>query len=163
MEKTIGQIIREKRTEKGLTQEQLADRLGVTPQAVSKWENDGAYPDVTLLKKLAEELDTSIGALLGEQPKTQFVPPEELDFSKMMLRIRINSNEGDKVSVNFPVAVIEMVVKNEQFMGSITGGKGDVLKSIDFKQILSMVHMGLIGKIVEIQSDDGDSVEVYVE
>ena len=67
MNQTIGQIIREKRTEKGMTQEQLAERLGVTGQAVSKWERDEAYPDIALLKELAKALGLSVGELLGEE------------------------------------------------------------------------------------------------
>ena len=49
---SIGKNLRKLRLEKGLTQEQLAEELGVSPQAVSRWENDGACPDVTLLSAL---------------------------------------------------------------------------------------------------------------
>ena len=49
---TIGQNISINRKEKGMTQEQLAEICNVSPQAVSKWENDISYPDITLLKQL---------------------------------------------------------------------------------------------------------------
>lgn len=166
MEQTIGQIIREKRTNLNMTQEQLADRVGVTPQAVSKWEKDQAYPDVALLKRIAEILHCTVGELLGEGKETaaaQLIPEVQVDTSKMILRIRVNSNDGDKISVNLPVALIEMVVNNEQLMASVTGDKGDILKNIDFKQILKMVSMGVIGKLVEVESSDGSTIEVYVE
>ncbi|MBQ1716693.1 MAG: helix-turn-helix transcriptional regulator, partial [Ruminococcus sp.] len=48
----------------GLTQEQLAARLNVSPQAVSKWENS-SYPDGELLPQLAKELNTSLDSLFG--------------------------------------------------------------------------------------------------
>ena len=46
MTNTIGNRISQSRKEKAITQEEMAERLGVTPQAVSKWENDISYPDI---------------------------------------------------------------------------------------------------------------------
>jgi len=62
---TTAEKIRHLRKEKGLTQEELARQLGVTNQAVSKWENSLSYPDVTLLPKLAQILETNVDSLLG--------------------------------------------------------------------------------------------------
>lgn len=53
----IHQIIRERRLAKHLTQEQLAERLGVTAPAVNKWEKAVSYPDITLLPALARLLE----------------------------------------------------------------------------------------------------------
>lgn len=53
------------RLQKGLTQEQLADVFGVSPQAVSRWENNTAYPDITLLPGLAIFFNTSVDAIVG--------------------------------------------------------------------------------------------------
>lgn len=163
MEKTIGQIIREKRALKGLTQEQLADEVGVTPQAVSKWENDIAYPDVTLLRKIAQILNTTVSELLGEEKdETTLLSPENIDTSRMMLRVRIKDN-NDKVKINLPVGIIDILLSNEKLIDSFAHGKGEVLKSIDLKSILQMIHMGVIGKLVEIESKDGAYVEIYVD
>lgn len=77
MEQTLGKRIMGYRKQLGLTQEQLAERLGVTAQAVSKWENDQSCPDITMLPKLAEEFSVSVDELLGRQPpKPQ---PEVID------------------------------------------------------------------------------------
>ena len=65
MQINIGKNLRKLRLEKGLTQEQLADKFGVSPQAVSRWENGSACPDVTLLPALAIFYDTSVDALMG--------------------------------------------------------------------------------------------------
>ena len=62
-EKT-GAFIRARRLERGLTQEQLAQRLHVTGKAVSKWERALAFPDVGCLRALAEVLDVDLGRLL---------------------------------------------------------------------------------------------------
>lgn len=61
----IGRMITEKRKELGLTQQALADKLSISFQAVSKWENSTSYPDVALLPKLAAALHISIDSLLG--------------------------------------------------------------------------------------------------
>lgn len=60
-----GEVISKKRRELGLTQNQLADLLGISFQAISKWENNVTYPDVLMLPKLAMALHTTVDALLG--------------------------------------------------------------------------------------------------
>lgn len=60
----IAAVIRKYRKEKGLTQDQLAERLGVSAPAVNKWENGNSYPDITLLAPLARALGTNIDTLL---------------------------------------------------------------------------------------------------
>ena len=59
-------IIAEERKRNGLTQEALATRLGITPQAISKWENGVGYPDVTLFPVIAEVLGISVARLFDE-------------------------------------------------------------------------------------------------
>ena len=61
----IHETIRAKRTVQGLTQEQVAERLGVSVPAVSKWENAVTYPDITLLPSLARLLDVDLNTLLS--------------------------------------------------------------------------------------------------
>ncbi len=65
---TLGKRIAMLRKEKGLTQEQLAEKVGVSAQAVSKWENDVSCPDITLLPLLADLFDVSVDELLGVKP-----------------------------------------------------------------------------------------------
>ena len=62
---TIGGNIAALRRAKGLTQEQLADMLGVSAPAVSKWETGSSYPDISLLCPLARALDTNVDSLLS--------------------------------------------------------------------------------------------------
>ena len=65
MEQTLGKRIVQRRKQLGLTQDALAEKLGVTPQAISKWENDQSCPDITMLPKLAEIFGITTDALLG--------------------------------------------------------------------------------------------------
>lgn len=67
MEETLGRRIVYHRKQLGLTQDQLAEKLGVTAQAVSKWENDQSCPDINMLPKLAELFGTTTDALLGRE------------------------------------------------------------------------------------------------
>ena len=56
-ENKIGLFIRDRRLALGLTQQQLAERVGITDKAVSKWERSVSYPDITLLRELAAALE----------------------------------------------------------------------------------------------------------
>ena len=70
MEQTLGKRIAANRKRMKLTQDQLAEKLGVTAQAVSKWENDQSCPDITILPKLAEIFSISTDELLGREAPT---------------------------------------------------------------------------------------------
>lgn len=63
---TMGKRIADLRRQKGMTQEQLANQVGVTAQAVSKWENDLSCPDISVLPRLAEVLGVTTDELLGK-------------------------------------------------------------------------------------------------
>lgn len=67
MENTLGKRIVQNRKQLGLTQDQLAEQLGVTAQAVSKWENDQSCPDISMLPHLAEIFGTTTDELLGRE------------------------------------------------------------------------------------------------
>ena len=62
---TLGKRIMALRKTAGMTQEQVAERLGVSPQAVSKWENDISCPDVTMIPRIAQLFNISTDELLG--------------------------------------------------------------------------------------------------
>ena len=63
----INQIIRQRRRDLSLTQEQVAAYLGVSTPAVNKWEKGSTYPDITLLPALARLLRTDLNTLLSFQ------------------------------------------------------------------------------------------------
>jgi len=65
-----GTTIKQLRESKGLTQSELADRLGVSSKTVSKWETAKGLPDITLLEALARALDVSVMELMSGQPIT---------------------------------------------------------------------------------------------
>ncbi len=76
---TMGERIQELRKAKGLSQEALGEALGVTRQAVSRWESDGAIPEVDKLVALSRLFGVPVGVLLGvEEPAAEGEVPEEL-------------------------------------------------------------------------------------
>ncbi len=62
----IGNNIKQLRQQKNLTQDQVAERLGISYQAVSKWENNANTPDISLLPQIAELFGVSIDALFSD-------------------------------------------------------------------------------------------------
>jgi len=81
------------RKEKGLTQEALAQRLGVSFQAVSKWENEQSCPDIALLPLLADIFEVPVDNLFGRQ--TPEPPPAEADKQTARKQQEWGNNWGD--------------------------------------------------------------------
>ena len=71
MKKTLGMMISSLRKEKGMTQLELAEKMGVTDKAVSKWERDLSYPDLNSIPKLAEIFDVSVEDLMQNRLESQ--------------------------------------------------------------------------------------------
>lgn len=165
MDKTIGKRIAELRKNKGLKQENLAEMLGVSGQAVSKWENDQSCPDISLLPQLAQILGVTVDELLSgkkEEISTVQVLPEEerKNIKDMMLRIVVDSNDGAKVRVNLPMAIVQIAVDCGMGMPQVSGN--DALKKIDWDQIMNLISQGVVGNLVEVEVD-GDIVRIFVE
>ena len=84
MQLTLGQKIRELRKRDGRTQEALAEALGVTSQAISRWEANGGYPDMELIPAIANYFNISIDELFGyskdrqDKLKSIFTTPDIL-------------------------------------------------------------------------------------
>ena len=161
MEKTLGRRIADLRKEKGLKQEVIAEKMGVSSQAVSKWENDQTCPDISVLPLLAEILGVTVDKLLtGKEPTpiVQLAPQEEKD---LVLRMEIAAVDGSVVRTNIPMSIASQylssdacsIVLTEAFQG----------QDLDLKSILSLAQFGVVGNLVEIQGADGSSLRIYVE
>lgn len=165
MDMTIGKRIALLRKEKGLTQEELASHMGVSPQAVSKWENDQTCPDISALPRLAKLLGVTVDELLegkAELPAVRVLPPaERKDPKDMLLRIIVDSSDGDRVRVNLPIALLEVALEIGMEMPQINGN--DALKGIDLSKVLELARQGIVGNLVEVDSADGDKIRIFVE
>ena len=85
--------IKRLRLEKNLTQEQLATKLGVSAQAVSKWETSETYPDGALLIPLANELEVSLDELFGNESVAMS------DISSKIIKLIYNTEETERFNV----------------------------------------------------------------
>lgn len=98
MEHTLGKRIVEHRKRLGMTQDALAEKLGITAQAVSKWENDLSCPDIAMLPRLAQIFGISTDQLLGIEAKATVHEAEiidEEDHDSGIINISLDSKEGD--------------------------------------------------------------------
>ena len=165
MEETLGKRIATLRKQKDLRQDDIAQLLDVSPQAVSKWENDQTCPDIGILPKLSKILGVTTDELLSgkqELQEVKLLPPEERkDIKDMLLRIIVDSADGDKVRVNLPMALVQVAMDMGMEMPQLSGK--ETLKNIDLNQILELVRQGAIGNLVEVESSDGDIVRIFVE
>lgn len=167
MNETIGNRIAKYRKAKGMTQEELASVMGVSSQAVSKWENDVSCPDISLLPQLCRVLGiTSDELLTGNTNEVKLVPVgERKSLDELTLRVRVNSADGDKVRVNLPMSLVKVGLEMGIVMApNMSGMEGmEAVKNLDIAKIVDLAERGLIGKLVEVESAEGDIVEVVVE
>ena len=122
MNKEIGLFIRQLRNESGITQEQLAERLGVSNRSVSRWENGSTLPDLQLMKCICELFHISISELINAQ-KQSLVTDKE--------------NMGEKVDIRAREAVHIILKLAEYEMKQKT-------KAIAFYFFFGMVGLGIL-------------------
>lgn len=170
---TLGRRIARLRLERGMTQERLARTLGVTAQAVSKWENDLSAPDIMSLPQLARELGVTVDELLGgagaaagegaeaatgrpEEPETETVSAEPPAKARR-LHIQVHdADDGDDVNINVPLGLASFVLR--------TGVGVNVFDNdIDTKLLADAIKHGEPGTLVEVTGSDGDNVTISLE
>lgn len=164
---TLGRRIAHLRKAQGLTQDALSEQLSITPQAISKWENDQSCPDVMTLPRLSQLLQVSIDTLLTgvvtSQPTTPAKKPEEL-----IVRMAITSEDGERVCINLPFTVFRLGARYG--MITITSHETEVdfssmspsLAGVDFNTMVQMIESGVTGKLLEL-NDDGERFVIWTE
>ncbi len=155
---TLGTRLLELRKQKGLTQEQLAEKLNVTNQSVSKWEKDINAPDITLLVALADLFETSVDYLLGRGERKPQVTTSAKSIDQLVFRIRILSANKDKVNINLPLSIVKIFSKD---------GELKILKDknidIDIDELIALAEQGVVGEMADIESANGDTVKIAIE
>ncbi len=91
-QKKIGNFISEQRKIKKLTQEQLAEKLNISKNAVSKWERGLSFPDVSLYKKLCKELDINIEELINGEKDNSVEAKEKAIISTVEAKDKVKNN-----------------------------------------------------------------------
>ncbi len=103
---SIGDRIAIKRQNKQMTQEEFASRLGVTPQAVSKWERGQGFPDVTLLEGICTVLSIDANTLLGlDEPK------DVVENNDLSMQLEIQKNMiAEPLLIEFGIGLVQAFV-----------------------------------------------------
>ena len=151
---TIGQNIAYFRKQKQLTQEELAEKMSVTAQAVSKWECDASYPDITVINSLAKVLGISVDSIFNgskEIPEIKETTPEKLDRRILRVQMQVTKAENEEsdttIIVRFPVAAVNKAIENgtlKKLVGE--DAYGEVVSTF------GMIDAGLTGPIVEVNN-----------
>lgn len=126
----IGRFIADKRKENGLTQMQLAQKLGITDRAVSKWENGRAMPDSSIMLLLCETLKISVNDLLSGEVVTMENYDKELESN--LLEMIKQKEESDRRLLRMEIvlviccimpliisAIIALAVPMEEWLASV--------------------------------------------
>ncbi len=116
--KSIGETIASLRKKKGMTQNELAEKMNVTDKAVSKWERDLSCPDINTISKLADILDVSVEELLKVKKQ---------DYSNNKIKDLINLI-FKAVAIAMGVAVVVL----------------NILNKLDVKSSIIMLGIGII-------------------
>lgn len=131
---TLGMMIASLRKENGMTQLDLAEKMGVTDKAVSKWERDLSCPDINSLPKLAEIFDVSVDDLMQVKLESTRADGRE-EFNKLFALV------CKAVALAMGVAVIVL----------------SILKEIEMNSACTMLGVGLACvAITLLQNQDGD-------
>ena len=110
-EKT-GNLIASLRKEKGLTQKQLADDLGVTNATISKWETGKGFPDISLLESLAKTLGVSVSEILAGERQNTFDATEDLinDLVNISVREQNRKNKATNWIIAITIALLYIAI-----------------------------------------------------
>ncbi len=106
----IGNKLKNARNEKGITQEQAAELLGVTRQSISNWENNRSYPDIISVIKMSDIYSVSLDHLLKEESSMKQTYHEFLEESTNTVAAKRNLGKIILLSTYFIIWVVAMIV-----------------------------------------------------
>ena len=158
----IGSNIAALRKEKGITQEELANALGVSAQAVSKWENNSSCPDVSLLTVIADYFGVTVDALLrsGAEEITRADSPSTdnnvaaVRGGKRNVRIKVTQPNGKETNIKVPFGVVKMGLR----VDNVFGLQRDVADKIG-----ALLDDPAAADILSVDGENGEHVTISIE
>lgn len=153
MKEHIGEHIAVYRKKTGLTQEQLAEKMNVTAQAVSKWENGLTCPDLDSVARLAGFLGVTVEQLIhgdAAVPAVQVVETPRVGKRVLCIRVQVKGPATTNVTVRFPV---ELILKAYE-MGCLESLVGDEAPFVE--QAIEMIRQGTVGSLVDVETEETD-------
>ena len=151
MKEHIGEHIAIYRKKAGLTQEQLAEKMNVTAQAVSKWENGLTCPDLDSVARLAGFLGVTVEQLIhgdAAVPAVQVVETPRVGKRVLCIHVQAKGSVPANVIVRFPV---ELILKAYE-MGCLESLVGDEAPFVE--QAVEMIRQGTVGSLVDVETED---------
>ena len=121
-ENKIGSFIQLSRKEKGMTQKDLADQIGVSDKTISKWENGNSVPDTEILTSLCQSLDISVNELLSGEKLPVETYPQRAEENMMNL-LKENEDNRKNSTIQLIVGIVLGILSIILLFG-ITGGAG---------------------------------------
>ena len=166
----IGKLIAACRKEKGMTQAQLAEKLGVTNKTVSRWENGNYMPDLTILEPLSHELGICLEELLsgeriiaqqGNSDKTAMVLSNALDYSGSILK-KSRTREVIAILAAFVTVTISVIIALITFSNkTLPAESGSEWMEADFALIKNNTVMMDCYSYYEDDNQGGDKKIVW--
>lgn len=166
----LGSNIYGRRKAMGMTQDDLAARLGVSPQAVSKWENNLSCPDISLLPEISKIFGVSVDELLKDEPSAANAEPVKEDESfaepetaykepvftgKKATTLLISTERNEKTTnVKIPLGIVRFGLNLGSAFGGITGEQANVIENA--------VRTGLTGEILSVDGENGEKVTISI-
>ncbi len=166
----IGKNISALRKERGITQEELAKALGVSAQAVSKWENNSSCPDVSLLTDIADYFGITVDALLRSDEKEIICIKTEdsskndgyayndndshnynLGNYKKSVNIKIVQQNGKEINVKIPFKFVKQGLN----IGSMFGLDKNIADKIS-----TLINGESITDIVDVVTENGEHITI---
>lgn len=130
--KSIGETIASLRKQKGMTQNELAEKMNVTDKAVSKWERDLSCPDINTISKLADILDVSVEELLKAKKKENSNTTQMKDLINLIFKA---------VALAMGIAVVVL----------------NILNQIDIKSSIIMLGIGIVCIAIYLLDNKGNT------
>ena len=119
---TIGSYITKKRREKNLTQEQLAEKLGVSNKTISKWENGKCMPDYSIIEQLCKELSVTLSELMDGEDATEDSMRVYDDEQILDLLRRMQELERQK-NILYGIILIVLGIACNAMAGTVSGSE----------------------------------------
>lgn len=130
---TFGMVVSSLRKERGMTQSELAEKMGVTDKAVSKWERDLSFPDINSIPKLAEIFEVSVDELMQVKTETK-----------------------DNMSKNKIDEIVDTALKSIGIAMGIAVTVLSILGELEMKTAFIMLGIGLASISISLLKDNKD-------
>ena len=152
----IGKFILELRKQKGLTQKELAEKVGVSDKTISKWECGNSIPDISYLEALCNSLDISVNELLSGERLSQESYSEKAEENIMAL---MKENENNKKG-NFIRIILGSIFAIMPFgIAMICSGRG-MSMWMNYYDFVSVLMLGLLCIAMLLLSGSKTKLEV---